>query len=78
MRFSDWKRNHDETEPVLGDVLRQISALGADDAHLLQRAYRVVGVEETAQGYRVIAERVAFDAEPCGHGTAWTFYNMPR
>lgn len=70
--------------PELNDVAFQTSVEGVDDADVVRRAYRVVGVEEgrDAEHYRLVVERVDFDealdAGPFGEANWWTFYNLPR
>jgi hypothetical protein len=71
MRFPDWPA--DAGQPLLGDVIAQTTGPGGDpDA--VERSYRVVGVEETRTGYRVLAERIAY----VSGAAVWTFYNSPR
>lgn len=69
MRFPDW---HGSFSPQLGDVIAQETACGALDHDQVRRAYRLVGVEETRTGFRLVGERIEY-AEP-----DWTYYNVPR
>jgi hypothetical protein len=72
MRFSDWPA--DAGKPLLGDVIAQTPGpSGNPDS--LQRAYRVVGVEETRTGYRLVAERIAY---AFAFDLDWLFFNVPR
>lgn len=69
MRFPDWGAPF---EPRLGDVIAQETASGALDHDQVRRAYRIVGVEETRTGFRLVGERIGY-AEP-----DWTFFNFAR
>jgi hypothetical protein len=77
MNFRNWT---EEREPQLLDIIRQVSAPGADDADYIQRAYEVVGVWELPTGYRLTCERVAYDTIPASHDpdALWHFYHEPR
>lgn len=77
MRFPDWP-NDEPFRPALGDVIRQETCEGAGDEGAVRRAYLLVGIEETRTGYRFLAERVAYEAEPVPPGVAWSFWNLPR
>ena len=76
MRFPDWRADR---VPALGDVISQ--TVGPDgDPSEVQRTYRIVGVEETATGYRILAERIEYGSLPesLDPDAMWTFYNLPR
>lgn len=91
MRFPDW--GDANAPPDLGDVAFQETASGAGDGHLVQRAYRVVGVEERGgRSYRLQMERIAWDEalaalerpprgpmDPDDPASGiWAFFNLPR
>lgn len=51
------------------------------DPDELERAFLVVGVEETSskkRPYRIIFERVAYDTPPAQGRRLWCFYRIPR
>lgn len=77
MRFTEW---HSDREPVLGDVLVQVSYAGADDWDVLRRSYLVVGIKETRNAWHLLCERVEHGTVPeSGDPDAmWPFYRMPR
>lgn len=76
MRFPNWDADR---APQLNDVAIQESAQGADDHARLRRAYRVVGVEETRTGYRLVMERIAYEeVATVRDEELWGFYNVPR
>jgi hypothetical protein len=79
MRFPHWPPCG--REPQLGDVALQTSGPRTDDAQVVLRAYRVVGVIEGRKpnSYRLVMERIGSpDAAGAPDGTVWTFYNEPR
>lgn len=76
MRFVDWPRT--VRPPDLGDIACQQSGPGARDEDDVRRAYLVIGVEETRNGYRLLVERVAYGTAPQRSGYVWAYHNVPR
>ena len=77
MRFPDWPPTH--RAPELGDIAMQTVGPGGDPDEV-RRAYKVVGVVETATGYRLHMERVGYGTLPASDDpyAVWTFFNVPR
>lgn len=75
MRFPEWNQ---ERAPDLGDIAYQTSGPGTNDEWFICRAYRVVGVEETRSGYRILMERVEFGTVAETEDQLWNFHNLPR
>jgi hypothetical protein len=77
MRFPDWPRDH-PTQPRLGDVAREQSGPDARDEDAVRRAYLVVGIIETATGYRLLMERVGYETLPDSLDRLWAYSKTKR
>lgn len=76
-RRFEWRS---DDEPELGDVALQTAYEGGDPDEL-ERAFLVVGIEETASKrwrYRIVFERVAYGTLPDEGRRFWHFHNVPR
>lgn len=80
MRFPSWKDDPERRDPELGDVACQVSGEATGDEDVVRRAYVVVGVHETATGYRLLMERVEYGTLPesLNPDALWAFWNLPR
>lgn len=78
MRFPRWKADH-QREPQLGDIAMQTERPGCDPDEV-RRAYEVVGVIETAAGFKLHMERVEYGTLPAAMraDAIWHFYNLRR
>lgn len=78
MRFPHWKAET-RREPQLGDIAMQTDGPGGEPDDV-RRAYEIVGVVETATGFKLHMERVEYGTLPAAMkaDAIWHFHNLPR
>lgn len=63
-------------------MIYETSGPGANDEEHVARGYRIVGLEETRTGWRILGERVEYgtvaDRAMNPTATEWRFWKLPR